>query len=144
VASARRHSAPLVHENSVNALAFSPDGKLLATACNGGPTRLWDLGSGRPVGPAFRPGHTVRRLSFRPDGKVLAIGSETDGNAYFVPVPGSIKGDLGHLRVWVEVLTGMELTEGDIILPLSPEALAERRRQLRALHGPPERPRVDD
>jgi WD40 repeat protein/class 3 adenylate cyclase/energy-coupling factor transporter ATP-binding protein EcfA2 len=60
-------------DSPVNASAFSPDGKLLATATQRG-TTLWDTASWRPVGPPLRSSQRgYEGVDFSPDGRTLAI-----------------------------------------------------------------------
>jgi WD40 repeat protein/energy-coupling factor transporter ATP-binding protein EcfA2 len=71
---------PLIgHADTVFGVAFSPDGKTLASASGQGDRTilLWDLDKLKPVG-TFK-GHTtgVRNLVFSPDGRILA--STPDG-----------------------------------------------------------------
>jgi WD40 repeat protein len=60
------------HPASVDQVAFSVDGKLLATACRDGRIRLWDCGDHREVGTL--EGRSP--LAFSPDGQSLALRVE--------------------------------------------------------------------
>jgi WD40 repeat protein len=59
-------------------VAFSPDGKTLATASGDGTARLWEVTTGHPVRDLVT-GHThgvysVGPVAYSPDGKTLASG----------------------------------------------------------------------
>jgi WD40 repeat protein len=59
-----------------DAVAFSPDGKVLATVSIGGTVQLWEVATGRPTGiPFSRHAGSVIQVAFSPDGKVLATVS---------------------------------------------------------------------
>jgi serine/threonine protein kinase/WD40 repeat protein len=67
-------------QDGVPTVAFSPNGRLLASGSKSGTARIWDVASGRvlhtcQVHPALK-GHyrTVEAVAFSPDGNLLATG----------------------------------------------------------------------
>src|SRR5262249_37429047 len=63
------------HEALVYSVAFSPDGKTLATAGFDNVVKLWDNPSPNPLPPLAGHNGAVHCVAFSPDGKTLASSS---------------------------------------------------------------------
>ena len=59
----------------VNALAFSPDGAVIASGGSDQTVRLWDAVTGQQVGTFVGHTQTITSIAFSPDGNMLATGS---------------------------------------------------------------------
>jgi WD40 repeat protein len=79
----------------VGGVAFSPDGKVLATVDSDGTVRLWDVATRSQISPPITipasSGAGVDGVAFSPDGKVLATaGSDGTVRLWDVAFPGSL------------------------------------------------------
>jgi WD40 repeat protein/tetratricopeptide (TPR) repeat protein len=63
----------------ISAVAFSPDGKTILIGSGDHP-RLWDVATGRPLGPPLKHPVELSSVAFSPDGRMIVTGT-FDGNA---------------------------------------------------------------
>src|SRR5262245_573072 len=60
------------HSFAVESVAFSPDGRTLASGAYDTTIKLWDVSSGRLIRALEGHGDLVKSVAFSPDGKTLA------------------------------------------------------------------------
>jgi WD40 repeat protein/CHAT domain-containing protein/tetratricopeptide (TPR) repeat protein len=92
------------HSGFVEAVVFSPDGKLVASGGKDGSVVVWDVATGREKWTL--DGHTERvtSLAFSPDGKLLASGSFDKTVRLWDPATGKKEAVLrGHTH-WVNAI----------------------------------------
>jgi WD40 repeat protein len=127
---------PLAHQGLVHAVAFHPTRPIVLTGSADRTARLWDAVTGKPLGPALVHDRAVLSVAFSPDGSLFATASE-DHAARLWETPAVLPGEPPAVRLWAEVLTGMELDRHDAVRNLGADAWRERGRRLRELGGVP-------
>jgi hypothetical protein len=117
------------HRGKIHGGAFSPDGTVVATCGSDRVARLWDTGSASALGPPLWNSSVIVQVCFSPDGKLVGLTSKRpDTRVYRVPEP--VTGDPETLRIWAEVLSGLELESDGQVRVLDPAAWNERRLEL--------------
>src|SRR5262249_18386207 len=61
----------LAHRRKVTAVAISPDGTTALTGAEDKTARLWDVATGKPLGPPLQHPGLVWSVAFSPDGRTL-------------------------------------------------------------------------
>jgi len=72
--SAAEISVQLGHGGAVNAVAFTPNGRVLVSG-GGLDVKLWDIASGRELRPLPQPGKAVHSIAVSPDENIIASGN---------------------------------------------------------------------
>jgi WD40 repeat protein len=97
------------HTDGVCSVAFSPNGKLVATGSGDEKIKIWDLSTGKSLLTLEGDSSLIRSVAFTPDGSRLATGSEN-----------------GYIKIW-DLSTGKPImmfgdgTAGVLSVTISPD-----------------------
>jgi roadblock/LC7 domain-containing protein len=106
--------AIIVHGGPVRAVAWSPNGRLMATGSEDKSVRFIEVATGEVVARVLHDG-VVRAIAWSPDGRLLATGSEDRAARVFDAATGKEVARITHDRVVVAVswsLSGRMLATG--------------------------------
>ncbi len=99
------------HTQSVNAVAFSPDNRWLASGGKDNVIKIWDLTNGNVLRTLYGHSSNINALAVSDDGKLLATGSGNikDDRDFGIFIKGGVVGGEDNtVRIW-NVQTGAEL-----------------------------------
>ena len=99
------------HTQSVNAVAFSPDNRWLASGGKDNVIKIWDLTTGNVLRTLYGHSSNINALAVSDDGKLLASGSGNvkDDRDFGIFIKGGVVGGEDNtVRIW-SVQTGAEL-----------------------------------
>jgi WD40 repeat protein len=124
------------HQSGITRVARSSDERMFLTGSSDQTARLWDAATSRLLGPPLPLAENANAWGFTSDNRnVVTINSQ--GQSRLWPAPEPAAGSAKRIRLWVEVLTNMELDDQGEARLLAPTAWRQRRDALRELGGPP-------
>jgi dipeptidyl aminopeptidase/acylaminoacyl peptidase len=86
----------LKHKVAVTDLAFSPDGRFIATASEDGTAVIWDIRTGQTVCDPLRHQFAVSAVRFTPDSLKIATASDSTAQVWDVATGAAITESLQH------------------------------------------------
>jgi tRNA A-37 threonylcarbamoyl transferase component Bud32 len=106
----------------VYAVAYSPDGRFVATAAQENTARLWDADTGKAAGPPMPHPEAVFTVAFSPDGKTLVTGCRDGATRFWDAATGKRIGPV--LRHRGPVRSAVFSSDGRLVLTSSEDGTA--------------------
>lgn len=127
---------PLMHSSATWAVGFSPDGQTILAGGRDGRLRFWDTATGLSICSIRAHQGAIWELSWPARGRDVFTAS-ADHTVQRRQFPPPIQGPAAKVRLWVQVMTGMEMDDRQKPRWLDEPTWQERRRQLADLGGGP-------
>ena len=136
IKSRRTMGQPPFHtEGGIRRVALSSDGRHILISGPDRIARLRDVATGKAIGaPVILD--KANHVATSADGRMLAV-TGSGGRVVVWNAPEPLAGTVENIRLWVEVLAGLELDARGVVNTLGAEAIGRRRQQLEKLGGPP-------
>src|SRR5262249_8553421 len=114
---------------SLHAAAIHPDGRSYFTGTWVGAFQRWDIALGKPLGPALQLRQQLSMVAAGTNATVL-IGRFEASTATLCHAPAALAGAVPHVKLAVQVLTGMEMDGEGNLRELTPAEWQARRQEL--------------
>src|SRR5512145_760565 len=122
------------HTKPINTVAFSPDGRWLASGGKDDTIKIWDTSTGYVLRTLYAHSSNVNAIAVSPDGKLLASasGDRTDKRDLSTFKRGGIVGGVqdNTVKIWdvqtgqqIKVLSGHELPVGGVAFSIDGRSL---------------------
>src|SRR5262249_22527499 len=126
--------SPVVHLcGDVQAAGLSPNGQWLAAAGTDHILRVWDVATGKTIGPPLPHSDSIHKIRFSPDGRQLATTCN-DGFLRLWKIAAPLQDSPERIRLAVELAGERTLGSfGEVLELVDAKALEQRRRRLELL-----------
>lgn len=111
----------LQHPGIVWDINVHPRGDILATSCEDGGVRFWDISTMRSFGPVFRHDNVAISVVFSKDGEAVVTGG-FDGVSRLWRTPVASQGSAEMIERRIQLSTGLQLEELGELRPLTTAA----------------------
>lgn len=109
----RQFRADLPHQAGILFVSVDKSGELAITGGTDQRVRLWDLKTGKPLGPGWPMTGLVRGAQFTADGSVFVAETDHRSGAYrFYSLPTAANDPPAVLQAWVRRTSGMKVVDG--------------------------------